>query len=133
MVVDEIEGRYRKRVAAHHRQYRPEDLLFVDAHLGLDLVEHAAAEEKAVLVALQLQVAAVDCQFGPLLHPEIDVGAHLVVMLPGDERPHLGLGVGARADLQPPHPRHQLVHQFVADAADGDRCRDGHAALAREP
>ena len=48
----------------------------------------------------------------------------------GDQRPHLGLGVGAGADLQRAHPRHQLVHQRVADVADRDRDRDRHAALA---
>ena len=51
-------------------------------------------------------------------------------MLPGDERPHLGLGVGAGPDLQRAHPRHQLVHQLVADPADRDRDRHRHAALA---
>ena len=51
-------------------------------------------------------------------------------MLPGDERPHLGLGIGAGADLQRAHPRHQLVHQPVADPADRDRDRHRHAALA---
>ena len=51
-------------------------------------------------------------------------------MLAGDERAHLRLGVGAGADLQRAHPRHQLVHQPVADPADRDRDRDRHAALA---
>src|SRR5579862_8688438 len=48
------------RVAAHNGQNRAKNLLLVDAHLGLDLVEDAPAEEIAVLVALELQPAAVD-------------------------------------------------------------------------
>ena len=51
-------------------------------------------------------------------------------MLAGDERAHLGLGVGAGADFERAHPRHQLIHQPVAGAADRDGDRDRHAALA---
>src|SRR5438067_136974 len=44
-------GRLVERIRAHDRQYRAEDLLLVDAHLGLDVVEHRAADKEAVLVA----------------------------------------------------------------------------------
>src|ERR1700686_2460212 len=74
----------------------------MDAHLGLDLVEQAAAEEKALLVLLQFEAAAVDDELGALLDAEVDIGAHAVQMLAGDERPHLGLRVGAGTDLQRP-------------------------------
>ncbi len=66
---------------AHDRQHRAEDLLLVDAHLGLDVVEQAAAEEEAVLVALQFEAAAVDDELGAFLDAEIDIGAHLLEML----------------------------------------------------
>src|SRR5207248_2982138 len=80
-------------------------------------------------VALQFEAAAIDDELGALLDPEIDIGAHLVEVLLRHQRTHLGLGVGAGADLQGPHPRHQPVHQLVADPADRDRHRYRHAAL----
>ena len=40
------------------------------------------------------------------------------------------MGIGAGADFQRAHPRHQLVHQPVAGAADRDGNGDRHAALA---
>jgi hypothetical protein len=46
----------------------------MDAHLGLDLVEQAAAEEKALLVLLQFEAAAVDDELGAFLDTEIDIG-----------------------------------------------------------
>src|SRR6202011_3427395 len=61
VVVDELD-RVLEIGRPHHRQDRPEDLLPVDPHLGLDLVEQTAAEEKAVLVALQFEAAAIDYQ-----------------------------------------------------------------------
>src|SRR5262249_14199604 len=45
---------------AHDREHRPEYFLLVDSHRRLDLVEQAAAHEVAVLVALQLEAAAID-------------------------------------------------------------------------
>ena len=99
-----------KRIRAHDRQHRAEDLLFVDAHVGLDLVEHRAAHEEAVLVALQFQAAAVDDELGAFLDAEIDVGAHLVVMRLCDERPHFGGGIGPRSNSQCPNPWLEPCH-----------------------
>src|SRR5262249_61929690 len=84
--------------AAYDRQDRPEDLLLVDAHVGFDLVEHAPAEKKAVLIALQFEATAVDGELGALFDAKLDIRAHLVEMLACDERAHFGLGIGARAD-----------------------------------
>ena len=86
VVVDEL-GRMIEIGAAHAREHRPEDLLPVDPHLRLDLVEQAAVEEKAVLVTLQFETAAVDDELSPFPDAEIDIGAHAVEMLAGDERP----------------------------------------------
>src|SRR5579883_2074582 len=44
---------------ANDRQHRAEDLLLVDAHVLGDVIEQAAAEIEAVLVALHLEAAAV--------------------------------------------------------------------------
>jgi len=56
VVVDEL-GRMIEIGAAHAREHRPEDLLPVDPHLRLDLVEQAAVEEEPILVALQFEAA----------------------------------------------------------------------------
>jgi hypothetical protein len=42
-------------LGAHDRQDRAEDLGLVDRHVLRDAVEQAAADEEAVLVALQLE------------------------------------------------------------------------------
>src|ERR1700736_6556467 len=62
----------------HHREHRPENLLLVDAHGRLDLVKQTAAHEIAVLIALQVEAAAVDRELGALLYAEIDVVFDLV-------------------------------------------------------
>src|SRR5258708_1242744 len=69
VVVDEL-CRAVEIGGAHDRQNRPEDLFLIDAHLGLDLVEQAAAEEKPVLVTLQFEAAAVDDELGAFLDAE---------------------------------------------------------------
>jgi hypothetical protein len=61
---------------------------------------------EAVLVALQFEAAAVDDELGPFLDAEIDIGAHLVEVLAGDERAHFRFGVGAGSDFERAHPRH---------------------------
>ncbi len=59
-----------------------------------------------------------------------DVGGDLVAVGRGDQRAHLGGGVVARADLDLLGALADLLHQFVADRADGDDRGDRHAALA---
>jgi hypothetical protein len=46
-----------------------------------DPVEQAAADEEAVLVALHLEVAAVDDELRPLLDAEVDIAPDLVHVL----------------------------------------------------
>ena len=116
---------------ADDREHRAEDLLLVDPHVGRDLVEQRAADEVAVLVALHLEAAAIDDELGAFGHAGIDVAAHLVEMLLGHERPHLGLGIGAGSDLEGADLRLELGHQRVGRlVADRHRHRDRHAALA---
>jgi len=65
VVVDELQGRL-EVVGADDAEDGSEDLFFVDAHGGLDVVEEGGAEEEAVfscqlfVVSCQLRVAAVD-------------------------------------------------------------------------
>ena len=51
-------------------------------------------------------------------------------MLAGHQRPHLGLRIEARPDLQGGDARRQLFDQSIADIADGHRHRNRHTALA---
>src|SRR5580700_8399138 len=60
---------------AHHRQHRSEDLVLVDRHVGLHVVEQAAAHEVAVLVALQLQPALKAASTGVPCHGDAGNGS----------------------------------------------------------
>src|SRR5215472_7589586 len=88
MLVDQLDGGI---VVGHphHREHGAEDLLLVDAHRRLHLVEKAAAEIEAVLVALQLETPAIHEELGPFLDAEIDIAPDLVQMLLRDARTHL--------------------------------------------
>ncbi len=59
-------------LGAHRGQDGSEDFFFVDVHVLGDVVEQVRADEKAVLIALQVEVAAIDHQLGAL----IDTGLH---------------------------------------------------------
>ena len=85
-------------VNAHDREHRPEDLVAVDGHVGGDVVEQGRAEEEAL--GRELLVTTVDDDRGPGLGALRHVGGHLVTVLFGDERPHVGAGLVARCDLQ---------------------------------
>src|SRR5215831_10080161 len=87
-------------LGAYDRQHRPEDLLLVDAHVGRHLVEQAAAHEEAVLVALQLEAAAVDLELRAFLDAEIDVVFHPIELRLGDHRAVVGLRVSRGPDLE---------------------------------
>src|SRR5215813_3328581 len=87
-------------LGAHDREHRTENLLLVDAHVRRHLVEQAAAHEEAMLVALQLEAAAVDLELGAFLDAEVDVAPDLVEMRAGDERAVVGLRVGGWPDLE---------------------------------
>ena len=65
--------RFLERLGAHDLQHRAEDFLLVGLHVGLHMVEQRRADEEAVLVALQLEAAAVDDQLGALVDADLDV------------------------------------------------------------
>ena len=112
-------------------EHGAEDLFLVDLHVGRHVVEQRAADEIAVLIALELDAAAIDDELGTFGDTGVDVTLHLLLVLPGDERTHLGFGVGAGSNLQRAHlglePGDQGVRRLLAD---GDSHRDRHAALA---
>src|SRR3546814_6461169 len=74
-------GVFLEALGAHHAQHRAKDLFLVDLHRRLDVVEQAAAHEIAVLVALQLEPAAVDHQLGAFADAMVDIALHLGEML----------------------------------------------------
>ena len=97
-------------------EHRPEDLLLVDPHRRRDAVEQASAPRKKP-VGLQRRHAAVHDELGAFLDAEIDVAADPCRGASGHERPHLGAGLVAGRDLQPPSLR--------LDAAPSARRRAG--------
>ncbi|MNJ25379.1 hypothetical protein D3C77_198230 [compost metagenome] len=82
-------------------------------------------------MALQAEVAAVDDQFGAFLDALVDPAEHALLVLSGDDRAVVGLGVGRDADAQARDFGDQTLTQFVGGAlADRHHDRQGHAALA---
>src|SRR5580692_3627598 len=118
-------------LGADHRQDGSENLFLVDRHVRLDVVEQAAADEIALLVALELEIAAVDHELGAFLDALIDIAADLVEELPGHHRAVVGLRVGRGADLEAFDAGDQFFHQNVGSLlADRHGDRHRHAALA---
>ena len=66
IAVDEVDG-IREVLDAHDREHGPEDLLAVDPHRGLDLIEQRRAHEEPVLAAGNGDTATVDENRGSLL------------------------------------------------------------------
>src|SRR3546814_10989355 len=105
MGVDEAK-RLVEALGAHDREHRPEYLLAVDAHLGRHLVEQRAADEEALLIALDVEPASVDHQLSAFGHACVDIALHLVAMFPRPDRAPLGLSTRARPDLDFRSERH---------------------------
>ena len=129
VIVDQLD-RLIEGFGAHDAEHRPENLFFINAHVGGHFVEQRRADEEAVLIALQLHGAAIDDQLGAFLHADIDVRFHLVAVRRRHQRPHLGLGIVARPHFQGAHARRQHADQRVRRRTHRDRDRDRHAAFA---
>jgi len=115
---------------AHDRQNGSENLFLVDSHVRLDVIEQTAAHEIPVLVALQLEAAAIDDEFRAFLDALIDVIFHLVQMRPRHQRSIVGLRIVGRTDLQALDTRNEFFDEYVSRLfADGDGHRHGHATL----
>ena len=69
-----------KRFGADDLQHRAEDFLVVGLHVGLHVVEQRRADEEALLVALQLEAAAVDDELGALVLAQLDVVRDLLLV-----------------------------------------------------
>ncbi len=129
VVVDELEGGF-EGVGADDAKDGAEDLFAVDAHVRLDVIEEAGAEEEA-FAAWEGGVAAVDeegCAFGAA---EVEVTVDAIEVLTGDEWAEVGFGFGAGGDLQGSDAWAELFDEGVGGGVgDGHGDRDGHAALA---
>src|SRR5690242_9026638 len=66
MLVDELHCAIEIR-HAHHRQHRAENLLSIDAHLRLHIVEQAAAKEEALLIPGHTAATPIHHQLGAFL------------------------------------------------------------------
>ena len=118
-------------LGANDGQDRAEDFGLVDFHVRRDVVEQAAADEIAVLVALELEVAAVDDERGALFHALVDEAADAGLGFLGDDRAHVGLLVGIGTDAQALDLGRQLLDEAVGGfLADRNGDVDGHAAFA---
>ena len=89
VVVDEFEGGV-EVVGANDAEDGAEDLFFVDAHLGLDVVEEAGAEEEAFAVGEGRSSRPSMTSSAPSSVPRCDVAGDFVEMGAGDERAEVG-------------------------------------------
>src|SRR5690606_27862224 len=72
VAVDEVD-RILETVAADDREDGAKNLVLVDAHIRLDIVEQRAAYIIAVLIALEPEAAAIDDEAGAFGHARIDI------------------------------------------------------------
>ena len=114
--------------AADDREDGTEDLVGVDRHARVDLVDHRRPDPEAA--AVDLELAAVDGQLGAGVGALADVVDDPLARLRRHHRSHFRAGVEAGADLDLTRPPRHLLDQVVGDLAGGDRNRDRHAALA---
>uniref|UniRef100_A0A0N4ZD65 Transcriptional regulator n=1 Tax=Parastrongyloides trichosuri TaxID=131310 RepID=A0A0N4ZD65_PARTI len=112
-------------------QHRAEDFFLIRRHVRRHMVEQRRADEVALLMPLQAEVAPVYDQFGAFFHALVDPAQNLVLVGLSDDGTVVGLGVGRDADAQVRDFRDQTLAQFIGGAlADRHHDRQGHAALA---
>src|SRR4030081_1509720 len=73
-------------VRAHHREHRSKNLFLVDPHVFRHIVEQAAAHVKTVLIALHLEVSAIDSESCALLDADLDIVLDAIERVPGHQR-----------------------------------------------
>ena len=95
------------------------------------MVEEGRADEKALLMALQREAAAVDDQLAALVGAHLDVIFDPLLVCGVDDRAVMGVGVGRHADPQAGDRRDQLFAKRIGGlVADRHDHRQRHAALA---
>ncbi len=113
---------------ADDRQHRPEDLVVVAGHAGLDVVDQRRVQEEALVG--RRPVAAVDDQPCSRRGSALEIARHLVAVLTGDQRAHLVVGLVARTDLDVGDAVGDLADQLVVDRVGREQDADRHAPLA---
>src|SRR5215469_8001274 len=111
-------------------QHGSEDLLLVYGHVGCDMIEERAAEEKATLVSGYLQRAAVGHQLRPFAHAGVDVARDALERLAGHDWAHFHARVHAIADTQRLGSLREPGSDPVRDITHQDGDTDRHATLA---
>ena len=106
--------------------HRAEDLLAHDLHVGRGVGEHGRLDE----VPAVAHPAAAGRRVGAGVHARGHVAEHLLVLLGGDQRPHLGVGVEPLADLDLPGLVGDPLDDLVIDLALDVQARARAAALA---
>src|SRR5699024_4489220 len=116
-------------VHVHDHQHRAEDFLGVGGVVGGQVGDDDRAHEVATLVTVDHQAAAVDHDAAAGLLGLVGHADHALTGVGGDHRRHVGGGVVARADGELLGLGLDRRQELLVDVADGDRHRDGHAAL----
>src|SRR5258708_8334579 len=98
-------------VGAHHREHRSENLFLVHAPVLGDAVDQAAAHVEAVFIALHLEAAAIDREFGAFLDADLDIILDSLQRRFGHQRTEISGWIGRQSDLQALDPRDQFFHQ----------------------
>ncbi len=76
-------------LGANHAEYGAEDLIGVDLHGRLDVIEQGDANEEAVVV--EEGFAAIGNDGGAFGSGARNIGGHLVAVFAGDQRTHVGV------------------------------------------
>ena len=126
--VDQLDG-LRVVGGLDDAQHRPEDLLLVDGGIERDLGDDRGTDPEAVLVAVDLQSAAVEDHLRAALLGVIDEPDDAVAVLGGDDGTHLDALVEPVADLDLRAIGGDELGQLFPDATDRDDDGQRHAAL----
>ena len=118
---------------AHGGQDRAENFGAIDVHIGRYPVKQMRADEIAVFIALQFEIAPINDKLGPLCHAAFDKAQDIGLGRRRDDGAEIDVvASGVGADFQRFDPGDQLLDQPVGRfLAHGHGHRDRHAALAR--
>src|SRR5205814_1963543 len=115
----------------HHRQHRSKDLLLLETHSRLDACENRGLEEETVIEPLTLRAPAPVEQIGTVGLTDVDVPLDLLDCLLIDQRPDLGPGLPAVAELERPRPIDEAAQKLVVNAVLQNEAARRRAALSR--
>jgi len=117
-----------------HGEHGAEDFLLHDAHAGRGAGEDGGLDEISRRARRVVAARAAAEQRRALGFPGLDVAEHLCLVRPGNERTHLGLGIGAGADDDLAAGDREPGQQRFRELSLDEEARPGaaHLALAGE-